>query len=240
MPARGRAWIVCGCALQGCIAFASSKDGLEGNPTPAPVGAGAEVFSSIQDMGAPRLSAKPSGASLPAPEMPRNESADLGPIELLDAGPIELDTGPIELPDAGQLDEPEAEAPRPCTGPDEFPSSTGSTCYSWVAELLSWDHAQTACLEWGGALVRIDSAGEDQLLADHMSSDSWIGANDRSAEGAFRWLDATFLTFTNWAPGQPNNTADAENCVAKLSQSQQWNDLACINLHAHFCGRPLR
>lgn len=231
------------------MAFASSKDALEGNPAPVRVGAGTEVFPSIQDPGAPALSPKISGVSSLGVGVPHDESAEPGRIERLDASPVaRLDAGPIERLDAspiarvgaGQLEERDAEVPRACDGPAEFLSSNGSGCYLWVAQLASWVDAQAACLEWGGAFARIDSAEEDQLLARHMTSDSWVGANDRNTEGAFRWADGTVLLFTNWADGQPNNTAGLEDCVAKLAQNERWNDEPCVNLNAYFCERPLR
>jgi hypothetical protein len=245
----GRAWILSGCALPGCTAFASSKDALEGEAVPAHVGAGTGVAPIIPSVGARPLLPKPYGVSALGAGATRNESEAAGPLELLDAGSRErlgpgsseaLDAGALELLDAGEREQPDAFVPRACAGTGEFPSASGSGCYLWVAQAASWENAQASCLFWGGALARIDSAADDQLLTDHMSIDSWIGANDRTAEGAFRWTDASVLTFTNWAVGEPNNAAGPEDCVAKLAKNARWNDEQCGNVNAYFCERPLR
>ncbi|MFN8308867.1 MAG: gliding motility-associated C-terminal domain-containing protein [Chitinophagales bacterium] len=77
----------------------------------------------------------------------------------------------------------------------------------------------------------------------------WIGTTDQAVEGTFVNLDGTPLTFTQWAPGEPNNDLTqpgcsscslpspfgcsgsyqctyGEDCV-QLTTSATWNDLAC-------------
>jgi hypothetical protein len=130
------------------------------------------------------------------------------------------------------------EAPLDCQGPGEFAGVGGEGCFVWIAELETWAAARAACADWGGALARVDSAVEDELLADHMSADSWIGANDRGVEGRVVWDDAGVLGFTNWAEAQPDNSDDGEDCVEKLERNAQWNDARCDQPNAYFCERP--
>jgi hypothetical protein len=108
----------------------------------------------------------------------------------------------------------------------------------WVEALETWEAARVACADWGGTLVRIDSPAEDELLADHMSADSWLGANDRAVEGELVWGDGAAVTFANWADAQPDDFDDREDCVEKLERNSQWNDARCEQPNPYFCERP--
>lgn len=49
------------------------------------------------------------------------------------------------------------------------------------------------------------------------SSDVWIGLNDLTVPGLFMWSDEHMVTFTYWAPGEPNNhDGFSEDCVEML------------------------
>lgn len=39
-----------------------------------------------------------------------------------------------------------------------------------------------------------------------------------SQTGRFVWLDGAHWNYTDWLTGEPNNTADVENCVELLSK----------------------
>ena len=51
------------------------------------------------------------------------------------------------------------------------------------------------------------------------TSDVWTGMNDLDFPGLFTWSDGHMVTFTYWAPGEPNNHAGYnEDCVEMLSR----------------------
>ena len=67
----------------------------------------------------------------------------------------------------------------------------------------------------------------------------WIGLNDRSSEGTFRWSTGGYMSYSNWGSGQPDNDGswfDDENCV-ELNTSGRWNDLECSESHYFVCKR---
>lgn len=93
---------------------------------------------------------------------------------------------------------------------------------------VSWTDARTLAAGstysgLPGHLTTINSAGEDDFLKTHfeseilldVSSDSspsgpfgtygWIGLSDLTGTGAFEWVTGEPLTYTNWAPGEPNS-----------------------------------
>jgi hypothetical protein len=149
---------------------------------------------------------------------------------------------PAEELDAGTPSEPDANPPQPgdtpldCQGPGEFSGLAGAGCFVWVAEFETWEHARDACVAWGGALARIDSALEDELLAEHQLVDAWIGAHRSDVEEVV-WADGAPITFTNWADDQPDDFEQSEDCVEKLQRNGQWNDAQCDQLNAYFCER---
>lgn len=51
------------------------------------------------------------------------------------------------------------------------------------------------------------------------TSDVWTGLNDLFMPGMFMWSDHHMVTFTYWAPGEPNNhDGFSEDCVEMLHQ----------------------
>lgn len=52
-----------------------------------------------------------------------------------------------------------------------------------------------------------------------VTSDVWIGLNDLVVSGMFSWTDEHMVTFTYWAPGEPNShDGFSEDCVEMLHQ----------------------
>jgi hypothetical protein len=119
------------------------------------------------------------------------------------------------------------------TGPDQH------TCYQASTVLANWQDAQQACTEWGGALVKVESAAEDQFLGDLVELAPWLGASDVVAENVFAWTDGSPITFGNWGPGQPD-AFPGQDCVEKRqSQGGLWYDQPCNNPHVYVCEKPL-
>ena len=57
----------------------------------------------------------------------------------------------------------------------------------------------------------------------------WIGASDIDAEGNWVWKsDGDSLTYTDWAPEQPNNENGNQNCGA-IQGNGKWGDFDCTN-----------
>jgi hypothetical protein len=90
-----------------------------------------------------------------------------------------------------------------------FNSTTGH----WY-ELVSsgtngaWSNAENNALALGGHLVTINDEAEETWLRATFGSDIryWIGFTDSAVEGTWVWASGEAVTYTNWAPGEPNDS----------------------------------
>lgn len=90
-----------------------------------------------------------------------------------------------------------------------------------------------------GYLATITTTGENNFILDRVSGTAWIGASDRATEGDWRWVTGPEAAqnggagrrltdgFTNWAPGEPNNSGDEDyaHMMDWSNPAGQWNDL---------------
>jgi Lectin C-type domain len=78
----------------------------------------------------------------------------------------------------------------------------------------SWLQAETESVNLGGTLATITSQAESNFIINAFLAASppdarprWIGLTDVAVEGQFAWVTGEPLTFTNWYPGEPNNSS---------------------------------
>ena len=104
-----------------------------------------------------------------------------------------------------------------------------------LSQASSWDDAQAEAVRLGGNLVTINDAIEESWLREAFgnSENFWIGLTDRDVEGQWQWVNGESVTYTNWAPGQPDNyinhfyntNLDGEDYAElNFSTSGEWND----------------
>lgn len=72
-----------------------------------------------------------------------------------------------------------------------------------------------------------------QLLKNRTHTAAWLGAQDKTEEGQWRWIGGPEpnLTYSNWAEGEPNNHGE-ENCAIILTSNGKWNDISCAQTYA--------
>lgn len=115
--------------------------------------------------------------------------------------------------------------------------------YLIVTSPVSWEAAQAYCSIAGYHLVTVDDAAEESFLETQgyfRGLDNWwIGYNDRGIEGSWIWAYG-WSSYTNWAPGEPNNAAaePGEDCAEDSSYlAGAWNDLTCNSERPFICER---
>jgi len=114
--------------------------------------------------------------------------------------------------------------------------------YSFVKTAVTWPQADHACKQWGGQLVTIMDAKQNAYilgeLARRWMGGSWMGYNDRAAEGKWTWLYGNgCANYKNWKGGEPNGHR-RENCgeiVHGWGWKGQWNDLGCNQKRSYIC-----
>src|SRR5690554_2934741 len=103
-------------------------------------------------------------------------------------------------------------------------------------QYLSGGAAQAFAQNYGANLISIQSQEENDCILSELTrlgygtgAVIWIGFNDEAVEGTFEWYDQSPVTYTNWAPGEPNQSGN-EDCVQIYpggTYPGMWNDLDC-------------
>lgn len=98
----------------------------------------------------------------------------------------------------------------------------------------TWTASQIEARSLGGHLATINDAEEQAFVLENFGSYLgiqrllWIGLNDVQTEGTFRWISGEPVTYTAWAPGEPNSVGNDEDFVALYypnhSAGGLWND----------------
>lgn len=135
----------------------------------------------------------------------------------------------------------------PCPGGGVKYNNAGFD-YTICTSNTAWDDAREYCRSIGGSwdLAKITSDAENDFLRDRISSDTWIGGNDRAVEGQWRWPDddqfwqgdqngsVTPGAYESWGNGEPNDSGNSEDC-AELQTDGDWNDQGCGTVQRFIC-----
>ncbi|XP_072316477.1 brevican core protein isoform X2 [Eucyclogobius newberryi] len=108
-------------------------------------------------------------------------------------------------------------------------------CYRHFSSRQSWDTAEQHCRQCGGHLVSVITPEEQHYINEKFKEDQWIGLNDRTIEGDFRWSDGSPLLYENWFKGQPDSYfLSGEDCAVMVWHEQgHWSDVPC-NYHLSY------
>ncbi|GFS21791.1 polycystin-1 [Elysia marginata] len=111
-----------------------------------------------------------------------------------------------------------------CTG---SVSQSGQVCYTLISTASTWDQANAHCSSTyrnGKLASSISSSGDNNVIANMLSGNSWIGLRATTLQGHFTWQDGGSLTlsgFANWASDSGN-----EACVS-VNTTGHWLREAC-------------
>jgi hypothetical protein len=106
--------------------------------------------------------------------------------------------------------------------------ANGHTYYLLTSQ--SWTASEAESVSLGGHLATINDASEDTWVFDTFAAPNrmlWIGLNDVQSERVFVWSSGESVTYTGWAPSEPQGGLD-ENWVAIRTQTigpaRKWID----------------
>jgi hypothetical protein len=105
-----------------------------------------------------------------------------------------------------------------------------------------WSTAESNCLAAGyDGLTSILNGVENNFVHGMVVPSTtnlqryWMGFNDIASEGSWVWASGEAVTYTSWAPGEPNNGGGNEDC-GHLYNPQ--NSFGFLNWNDHVCSTP--
>uniref|UniRef100_A0A3B3S098 C-type lectin domain-containing protein n=1 Tax=Paramormyrops kingsleyae TaxID=1676925 RepID=A0A3B3S098_9TELE len=120
----------------------------------------------------------------------------------------------------------------------------GSYCMKYFNTPLSFSNAEIACRQKvpGGRLASVHNLRANTDLVSIVKKCNfrqwsvWLGAMRLYKSNRFIWTDGSRWNFQKWAPGEPNNLWNNENCVESYIQyTGNWNDIPCEALRPFIC-----
>ncbi|XP_035696905.1 C-type lectin lectoxin-Lio3-like [Branchiostoma floridae] len=134
-------------------------------------------------------------------------------------------------------------------------------CYKLMTDRVNWKTADANCKKQRANLASIHSQAEmnfvSALITNAPQSGEqpivWFGMN-RWWDGGWKWSDGSRVTYTNWAPGEPNKKAYMSIVPPSCSgistkngkewlwgahrQKGHWTDQRCHAVFASICKAP--
>ena len=99
----------------------------------------------------------------------------------------------------------------------------------------TWQEAEDICKQEGGHLAMVKTQATHDYVTKTWNNDFWIGVNDISQEGNYQFVDGSPVMTAFWAPRQPDNHENKEDCIHYMPIKQKWNDNRCNVKKSFLC-----
>jgi hypothetical protein len=114
--------------------------------------------------------------------------------------------------------------------------------YKVFQENQTWTYANTECKKYGGELVSFTDNSERSWVYNNFGyGEWWIGLNDITSEGTWKWTDGTPYSYTYWYSSRPDG-GTGENCVVFFRNNWvgggYWDDRPCTDARYYMCETP--
>lgn len=97
-----------------------------------------------------------------------------------------------------------------------------------------YDGAIDNCAADGAHLAVIETMAENELARTFAGEDVWIGYDDLTTEGIFRWVTGAPTGFVGFTGSEPNDFG-TEDCTFLRSSDGTWNDTECGDSRVSLC-----
>uniref|UniRef100_G1QE10 C-type lectin domain-containing protein n=1 Tax=Myotis lucifugus TaxID=59463 RepID=G1QE10_MYOLU len=108
--------------------------------------------------------------------------------------------------------------------------SVGQKVFKTASFLKPFQEAQQVCAQAGGQLPSPRNAAENEALQQLVEFENkgaaFLSMTDSQTEGRFTYPGGEPLVYSNWNPGEPNNSGGNEHCV-EMYTNGKWNDRPC-------------
>lgn len=99
--------------------------------------------------------------------------------------------------------------------------------YTLVKGDYTWSEALKYCQEHGGYLASVTSEEEQKLAEAEIAKDPtvkvvWLGAENLSTGGTFKWSNGDGFTYSKWGVGEPNNDQGLEHYLVMYYVDDEW------------------
>ncbi|XP_077993991.1 macrophage mannose receptor 1-like [Glandiceps talaboti] len=109
-------------------------------------------------------------------------------------------------------------------------------CYKLLPGTYTFGDARSACLNEEADLVSIEDVYEQSYVEMYVAQNQkplWIGMNDQTIGGTYKWTDGSPVFYTNWGDNEPNKDG-GEGCV-RMELSGDWTDTSCSSQTLAMC-----
>ena len=103
-----------------------------------------------------------------------------------------------------------------------------------LLQAATWKDSEAEAISLGGHLATIRNQAEEDWVFKTFGGYGgqqrllWIGLSDTTKKFHFSWSSGESVSYTRWAPGEPNNVGNGEDFVAIFypnhGQANKWND----------------
>lgn len=132
------------------------------------------------------------------------------------------------------IDAPAGDAPACMTEAAYVPNPATGRRYRLGPSGVNYDAAIDLCTASGAHLAVVEDAAENTYLAGLLpSGEGWIGLDDLTDEGTFRWITGSTAPYRNFTGPDPNNTNN-EDCTG-LRADKSWHDAGCEDSRRPLC-----
>ncbi|XP_005917437.1 macrophage mannose receptor 1 [Haplochromis burtoni] len=128
---------------------------------------------------------------------------------------------------------PPSPEPAPDCGSNPGWRKNKNICYYYNdTDIVDFHTAFTRCYAEKARLVSIlnreEQAYVNSMVGTGKVTAAWIGMRMfGTVDGQYVWVDHSPMTYTHWAPGEPNNANGEEQCVQMNRHQGGWNDANC-------------
>uniref|UniRef100_H3CQ11 C-type lectin domain-containing protein n=1 Tax=Tetraodon nigroviridis TaxID=99883 RepID=H3CQ11_TETNG len=137
--------------------------------------------------------------------------------------------------------EPPSPVPAPECGSNPGWRKSNNVCYYYNdTDDVNFHEALGRCRDEKALLASIHDSDEqayiNSMVGTGKVASAWVGLIMAGiANGQYKWVDGSPVSYTHWGSGEPNNANGEEQCVQMNRHQGVWNDANCGRTAGYVC-----